>query len=309
VTVSGRILSTSDGTNREAFTPFDWVLFLSISTIWGSSFLLMDVGLDALEPGLITLMRVILGATVLLVVPRARRPIERADVPRLVALSITWVAIPMTLIPIAQQHINSAVTGMLNGATPIFTAAIASVMLRSLPRRTQAVGLLIGFAGVAVISVASGAEGSTSVFGVLLVVLSTSSYGLSITISIPLSQRYGALAVMMRMLVIGIVWTLPLGVRDLAGSRFEWAPVVAVAVAGVIGTGLAFVVMGTLVGRVGSTRGSFINYLIPVVAIAFGVGFRGDRVTTAGLMGAALVIGGALLASRREDPASSNGPE
>jgi drug/metabolite transporter (DMT)-like permease len=112
--LANRILTTSAGTNREAFAPLDWALFLGISGIWGSSFLLIAIGLDAFEPGLITWLRVGLGALVLALVPRARRPIDAEDRPRLLALSVLWVGIPFTLFPIAQQHVNSAVAGMLS---------------------------------------------------------------------------------------------------------------------------------------------------------------------------------------------------
>ena len=56
--------------------------------------------------------------------------------------------------------------------------------------------------------------------------------------------------------------------------------------------------MGSLVGRVGSTRASFITYLIPVVALVLGVAFRDDEVVVLELLGVAFVIGGAFLASR-----------
>jgi drug/metabolite transporter (DMT)-like permease len=111
-----RILSTSAGTNTQAFSPLDWALFSSLSLIWGASFLFMDIGLDAFHPGLVTWLRVCLGAAILWLVPRARRPLGRGDWPRLVALSVVWVGIPFTLFPVAQQWINSAVAGMLNGA-------------------------------------------------------------------------------------------------------------------------------------------------------------------------------------------------
>jgi drug/metabolite transporter (DMT)-like permease len=74
----------------------------------------------------------------------------------------------------------------------------------------------------------------------------------------------------------------------------------AVATAGVVGTGIAFVIMGTLVGRVGSTRASFITYAIPVVAAALGVVFRGDEVAPVAVAGMVAVIVGAVLASRRD---------
>ena len=68
------IMTTAQGTNMGAFTPLDWVLFLSIGCIWGSSFLLMDVGLDAFNPGVITWLRVTAGACILACMPQARAP-------------------------------------------------------------------------------------------------------------------------------------------------------------------------------------------------------------------------------------------
>jgi drug/metabolite transporter (DMT)-like permease len=294
------ILTTVAGINREAFSALDWLLFFSIGTIWGSSFLLMAIGLEAFHPGLITWLRVGLGAMVLTLVPAARRRIERHDLPRIVVLSFLWVAVPFTLFPLAQQHINSAVTGMLNGGTPLFAAAVASVMLRRIPRGAQLTGLLLGFGGVAAISLSSGSEGSTQLLGVVLVLAATLCYGFAINIAAPITQRYGSLAVMARMLVLATLWTSPFGITGLLASGFAVESLAAVAVAGMVGTGFAFVIMGSLVGRVGSVRASFITYLIPVVAMVLGVVLRGDRVGAWGVAGVGLVILGALLASRRE---------
>jgi hypothetical protein len=108
---SASIMSTSAGTNQGAFGPTEWVLFWSVGCIWGSSFLFMAIGLQAFKPGLITLLRIASGAADLALVPAARRPIGRSDWPRLVTLSVLWVALPFTLFPIAQQWISSAVTG------------------------------------------------------------------------------------------------------------------------------------------------------------------------------------------------------
>ncbi len=299
-TVRRSILSTAPGTNREAFASIDWGLFVAVGTIWGSSFLFMDIGLDAFAPGLITWLRVGLGAVVLLLFPRARAPIAADDWPRLVVLSLIWVGVPFTLFPIAQQWINSAVTGMLNGATPIATAVVATVLLRRLPRPIQLAGLALGLAGVVLIALPSIGEGTTQARGVVLVLAATTCYGFAINIAAPLQQRYGSLPVMTKMLLLAAVWTAPLGLVSLPSSSFAWPSALATAAVGMLGTGIAFVIMGTLVGRVGSTRSSFITYLIPVVALGLGVVFRSDRVTGLALAGVVLVIGGALLASRRE---------
>jgi drug/metabolite transporter (DMT)-like permease len=295
------VLSTSEGVNRDAFSATDWALFLSISLIWGSSFLLMAIGLEAFEPGLITLLRVGLGAAALWLVPAARSThVARADWPRLSVLSIVWVAIPFTLFPIAQQYINSAIAGMLNGAMPIFAAAIAAIMLRRLPRAATATGLIVGFAGVVAISAPSIGEGGTEALGVALVVLATACYGLAVNIATPIQQAYGSIPVMARMLGLATIWTAPLGLYGVTGSTFDRGPFAAVAVAGVLGTGIAFAIMGSLVGRVGSTRASVITYLIPVVALVLGVVFRGDDVAPIAVAGIAMVIAGAFLASRSD---------
>lgn len=298
---SRRVLSTSEGANREAFSPLDWTLFVSVALIWGSSFVLIDIGLEAFKPGLITLLRVGLGAAALWLLPTARSTrIERGDWPRVVVLSAVWVAIPFTLFPLAQQYINSAIAGMLNGAVPIFAAVIAVVMLRRLPRFATIAGLIIGFSGVVAISAPSVGEGGTEALGVALVVIATACYGLAINIAAPIQQRYGSIAVMARMLALATLWTAPLGLIGGAASTFAWSSFIAVAIAGVLGTGVAFVFMGTLVGSVGSTRASVLTYLIPVVALVLGVVFRGDVVAPIAVAGVAMVIAGAFLASRRD---------
>lgn len=302
---SPRILSTAAGTNAQAFSPADWGLFWTVSLIWGGSFLFMDVALDAFRPGLITWLRVGLGAAIIWLVPRARRPVEREDWPRLLTLSVVWVGIPFTLFPIAQQWISSAVAGMLNGAMPIFAASVAALLLKRMPRGAQLGGLLIGLTGVLAIGLPSVGTGDAQALGVTLVLLATLCYGVAVNIAVPLLQRYGSLPVMARMLGLAVLWTAPLGVAGAVGSAFSWSALVAVAAVGSLGTGLAFVLVGTLAGRVGSTRSSFITYVIPVVALTLGVSFRGDRVSSVAVFGVALVIGGALLASRREAAASA----
>src|SRR3990172_11027536 len=104
----GRILSTSLGANPHAFTAADWARFLSIGAIWGSSFLFIAEALGTFEPGLITWLRVSLGAATLWLFRGARVKVAREDLPRIVVLSILWVAIPFTLFPLAQQHVSSA---------------------------------------------------------------------------------------------------------------------------------------------------------------------------------------------------------
>ncbi len=297
--------ATASSPVDDRFTSNDWGLFLSVAVVWGASFLFIDIGLDALPPGVITLMRVGLGALALAVLPLPRRhsKIRPEDRVRVVTLSIVWVAVPFTLFPIAEQHITSAVAGLLNGGTPIFAAIFAMVLLRQPTRGAQLLGIAVGFVGVVLVSLPSIGEGSSETFGVALVVLATVCYGVAVTLAGPLQQRYGSVNLMAKVLTLATIWTAPYGLWQLGDARWEVGPVVAVTVLGVVGTGIAFALMGTLVGRVGSTRASFITYLIPVVALVLGVAFRDDDVFALELVGVAFVIGGAILASRRTSSA------
>jgi drug/metabolite transporter (DMT)-like permease len=83
-------------------------------------------------------------------------------------------------------------------------------------------------------------------------------------------------------------------------SAFAWPSFLAVASLGIVGTGIAFVLMGRLVARVGSTRASTATYLIPVVALVLGVVFLDEPVRALSILGVAMVILGAVIASRRE---------
>jgi drug/metabolite transporter (DMT)-like permease len=290
-------ISASD---RAAFEAHDWSLFVSLSLIWGASFLFIAVGLEAFHPGLITWTRVGLGAAALAAFPAARTRIDRGDRPRLVALSIVWVGVPFTLFPLAEQHINSAVTGLLNGATPIFAGIFAGLLFGRVPRGPQRIGLAIGFIGVTLVSLGSAAEGGTAFLGVLMALAATICYGMAINLAGALQQRYGSVAVMAKMLMLATIWTAPFGLYGLTQSHFAARSAAATTVLGVIGTGLAFALMATLVGRVGGTRASFITYLIPAVALVLGVVFLADRVTAVALVGVALTIAGPILAARQE---------
>lgn len=299
--MGNRLLTTSHGTHREAFTGADWARFVSVSLIWGGSFLFMAVGLDSFHPGLITWLRVATGAALLASLSRSRSvQMERQDRPRVILLGVIWVAIPFTLFPIAQQWIDSAVAGMLNGATPIFTAIIASVLLRQLPGRAQMVGLVVGFAGIVAIALPSVESGSTAAIGVALVLIATLCYGFSNNVVAPLQQKYGSIPVMARMLWVALFLVTPYGIFGLTRSEFAWDSLLATLALGSLGSGLAFILVGSLVGRVGPTRSSFITYLVPVVALLLGVVFRDEVVSPIAVLGSLLVIAGALLASRRE---------
>jgi drug/metabolite transporter (DMT)-like permease len=295
------MITTARGTRAEAFGPTEWGLLAAIAAIWGSSFLWIAIGLESFRPGFITLLRIGLGAAALALFPKSRTPVAREDWPRIVLLALLWVAIPLLLFPVAQDlGISSSVAGMLNGAMPLFAALFAALLLRQAPAARQALGLVVGFGGVVLVSLPALQGASATAIGAGLLILATALYGLSANIAVPLQQKYGALPVIFRAQLVALAAVLPFGLWSLPGSRFSWPAILAMLVLGVLGTGLAFVAMSVLVGRAGATRGAVAIYFIPVVALILGVTVRGELVSPVSLVGVALVILGAVLTSRRE---------
>ena len=211
--------TAAQGSKLGPFGLPEWALLTGVALIWGSSFLLIEISLESLEPPVITWVRVTLGFLVLAAFPVARRPVDRADYPRIVFLGVTWVVVPFIALPVAQQHIDSALAGMLNALVPIYSTAITMVLARSLPRVRQAAGILVGFAGAISISLPAVRDSAASAWGVFLVVLTTFMYGVSINVAGPLQQRYGAPAVMMRAIGVATVLTAPFGLAALPGSE------------------------------------------------------------------------------------------
>ncbi len=292
--------TTTRGTNSEAFGTAEWGLLAGVALIWGSSFVFMAIGLDAFNPGVITLTRIILGAMTLAVFPKARTAIDKQDLGRVFLLGIIWIGIPLMIFPIAQQWIDSSVAGMLNGAVPITAAIWATVLLRRLPGWRQLLGIGIGFLGVLAISAPEVGGSSASALGVGLVIVAIALYGLSTNIAVPLQQKYGALPVLFKAQLAALVIVIPFGLWQIPGSTWAWPSALAMIPLGALSTALAFVLMGTLVGRVGGPRGSVAIYFVPIVAVILGVLVRADTIEPIAIIGTALVLVGAWVTSRKE---------
>ncbi len=276
----------------------DWLLLIIPGIIWGASFYLIAEALDAFDPALITPLRILFGGAVLIAIPAARKPILRVDYPLIALLALLWMVIPLSLFPFAEQRVSTSVTGMLNGATPLFVATVASIVVRHLPTRRQLLGLGIGFVGVLCIAIPTAGKGGSSAVGVGMVLLAIVCYGFALNIAVPLQQRNGALPVVLRAQIIALIVTAPFGIASVPRSTFAWHSFVAVLALGILGTGLAYAAAVTLAGRVGSTRASVTTYIIPVVSLGLGVALLDESVAVLSVVGCAFALAGAYVTNR-----------
>jgi drug/metabolite transporter (DMT)-like permease len=279
--------------------PWDWLLLCLPGVLWGTSFYFIAEGLEAFPAALITPMRVGIGFAVLSLVPASRRPVPRADWGRIALLGVVWMAFPLTMFPYAEQHVSSSVTGMLNGATPLFVAAVASILAHRLPPRLQMLGLLVGSLGVVLIAVPTLGDGRSSAIGVLQILSALMCYGIALNLAAPLQQRHGALPVLWRSQAVALALTLPFGLVHVDEIEFAWGPLFAVIGLGVLGTSFAYVLAATNAGRLGSTRASVTTYIIPVVSLLLGALIRNEAVAALAVVGCAVALFGAWLAGRR----------
>jgi drug/metabolite transporter (DMT)-like permease len=304
--IVGRVMATAPPipapTTDHHMAPVDWAMLALPGVIWGASFYFIAVGLEAFEPGLIAPLRIIFGFLTLLAIPSSRVRIPRADLGRVALLGVVWLALPLSLFSFAEQHVSSSVTGMLNGATPLFVATVATVIARRPPPHRQILGLLVGFAGIVLIALPTLGEGSSSAFGVALVFLALGCYGLSLNIAAPMQRRHGALPVVLHSQAVAIVLTAPFGIASIGESSFAWHSALAVLALGGLGTGVAYALAARNAGRLGSTRASVTTYLIPGVSLLLGLVLRDEKVAALAVAGSAIALVGAYLTNRAPRP-------
>jgi drug/metabolite transporter (DMT)-like permease len=284
-----------------------WLLVVVPGLIWGASFLFIAEGLQAVAPMGVTFVRIAVGFVTLTLVPSARRPILAADRVNTAILGVIWLAFPLSMFPFAEQHVSSALAGMLNGATPLFAAVVASLLARRAPSRQITIGLAIGFAG-AVLIAAPGLSsirtmsGQTS--GILMILSALISYAFAYSLARPLQQRNGALPVIWRALGVALVLTAPLGVPALLNAHWTPRSLGSLIALGALGTGVAYAMLATAAGRLDATRASANNFIIPVVSLLLGVGIRHEHVSTLSIAGAGVCLTGAWLIRPSSSPAT-----
>jgi drug/metabolite transporter (DMT)-like permease len=276
----------------------DWTVLVLPGVIWGASFLFIAEGLQAMGPNGVTFFRIAVGFLVLSLIPAARRPIAREDRVRTVWLGVLWMAFPLSMFPFAEQHVSSAMTGMLNGSTPLFTAAVASLLARRLPDRATAIGLSIGVAGTVIIAWPGLGESAGSLFGIGLILAAMVSYGIALNLARPLQQRNGALPVLWRALAVALILTAPLGIPSVLAATWSLMPLLSLLALGAFGTAIAQWLVATAAGRLGATRASATTFLIPAVALVLGVAVRHEHVAVLSVVGAGVCLAGAWLIRR-----------
>ena len=280
--------------------PVDWLRIAIPGLVWGTSFLLIAEGLEAVGPNGVTFLRLVIGFGILACFPGAWKGIPRDDWKWVVAVGIVWMAFPLSMFPYAEQRVTSAITGMLNGGVPLTTAIVAALLARKLPGRGILTGLAVGLVGVILVALPTLDEGQSSIDGVLMILAAVVGYGIALNIARPLQVKYGSLPVIWRAQAVAVLLTAPLGVGEVGAAHWSLWPILALLGLGAGGTAIAFVVMTANAGKFGATRASSTTFLIPPVALLLGVLVRHERVEVLSIVGGGICILGAWLMARAQ---------
>lgn len=286
-------------THHAPHTLREWLLLAAPGLIWGTSFLFIAEGLESMAPNGVTFARILIGFVTLSLFPAARGPVRSGDGVGIFWLGVLWMAFPLTMFPFAEQHITSAMAGMLNGANPLFAVIVAALIARTVPRRSVITGLFVGMSGAAMIAWPGLGAGKNSAFGVGLVMAALVSYGVALNLARPLQQRNGGLPVIWRALGVALLLTAPFGLPDLLAARWTARSAFSMLALGSLGTALAQVLIARAAGRFGAPTASSTNFLIPVVALLLGLVVRDEEVSAVSVAGCAVCLAGAWLISRK----------
>jgi drug/metabolite transporter (DMT)-like permease len=279
-------------------------LLAALASIWGGSYLLIKYALDDFDAPIVVWGRTAIAALVLLVAlgPRAARG-ALADMRRrpgtAALLGLISVALPFTLITLGEHTVPSGLTAVLISPASLFVALFAPFVDPSERiGRVQALGMLTGLAGVALVVGVEAVSTLGELLGALAMIAAAACYALS---GFVVKGRYGRLTSMQTSLVSissASLLTLPLAAATVPDHVPSLRSVLSVVCLGAVGTATAFVIYYRLMREIGPARASLVSYLAPGVALFYGALLLDEAITPAAIAGLALILAGVAVASR-----------
>lgn len=286
-----------------------WFLFIVISLTWGSSFILVKKSLLGFSPYEIGAIRVAISGLLLSFIGLpAIFKMPRKTLFWVIAAGFFGNFLPMFLFPIAQQKVSSSLAGILDALFPMFVLAFGFLFFGIKSRWSQVLGAVIGFLGAASLIYFSEANTDSSQFWyAMIVVLAGASYGVN---ALLIKEKIPNLSSIKLTAAVFTFWAIPsfviLFFTDLF-QNFEWTPERTEAMGylgflSIFGTAVAMSLYYKLIQNTSPVFASSVSYVLPIVAIIWGV-LDGEKFTFWYLIGAVLIgIGIYLIREKKKEP-------
>lgn len=282
----------------------DYLIMMLLALIWGSSFILMNKGLYASDhsplysPIQMAAMRMTIAAIAMSpLLVRAAREIPFKLWPWIAVVGFIGSGIPAFLFATAQQKIDSSLAGILNSLTPLFTMLIAIVVLKKSVANRQKLGILIGFFGAVALISFRGISKESSIVSALMIVFATLLYGISVqTIAQRLIGIKSFYISSLSLAMVAVPYSIYLLFFSNVQAVYHGHPegpsglgyIVLLALAS---TAVANFLFFRLTQRTGALFSSSVTYLMPIVAVGWGIYFDEELTWMHALCGAVILLG------------------
>jgi drug/metabolite transporter (DMT)-like permease len=277
-----------------------WLLFAAMAVIWGIPYLLIKIAVAELTPATLVLLRTTVAGLILVPLAAARGEL-RPLLPHwrwVVAYTFVEVAAPWILLSDAERRLSSSLAGLLIAGVPLVgSLRVWIVGDDERPELRRVLGLLVGFAGVAlVVGFDVATDDLLAVGEVGLVVVGYAIGPMIIARRLQAAPTVGVVAASLALTALAYA---PVGIAQLPIALPSAPVLLSVAILGVVCTALAFLLFFALIGEVGPIRATIITYFNPAVALALGVLLLHEPFTVGLVVGFALIAIGSFVATRR----------
>ena len=253
-----------------------WVLFVILSVIWGSSFILIKKGLIYLGPEEVAALRIASASLVLTPFALSRiRQINKKNVTTLILVGFMGSLLPAFFFALAQTKLTSALTGIMNALTPFFTIIISVLFFSEKPDKRVYFGVMLGFLGTLfLISTRENGQFTFNYYA-FFVVAATVLYGINAN----LIKHYLSLLKSLSIASLSLIMVGPFAIVYLLfltpflDHIHEPEVLIAsgyIVILGVFGTALALVLFNKIVQLTNAVFSTSVTYLIPIISVFWG---------------------------------------
>ncbi len=284
-----------------------WIILISLGVVWGSSFILIKKGLVVYDPQQVACLRLSIAALTFLPFLISRwSKVDWTKWKPLLVVGLCGSGIPAFMFSIAQTEVSSSVAGILNSLTPLFTLILGVLIFGNKGTLMKYLAVFLGLIGAGIlIFMGKGAGIEGNIWYGLLIVIATICYGTSgNTVATYLKNMNSLTLSSAAFTSVGIPAIIYLfaGTNFIGQLRYEegaWLALWYIVLLAVFGTVIASVFFFMLVKWTSALFSSMVTYLIPIVALLWGV-LDGELITLYHFLGMGLILSGIYMSRQKK---------
>jgi drug/metabolite transporter (DMT)-like permease len=283
----------------------NWIILITLALIWGSSFILMKRGMEVFTSDEVAALRIFIAF--LFVLPLAFKHLKKELLTHwkgFVGMGTLGNLLPAFLFTKAETGISSSLTGILNSLTPLFTLLLGVLLFKAKTKWVNVAGIMIGFAGaIGLVMVGKQEQVDNNILFGLYVVLATICYALSVNIiKKELNNVNPVTATVWAMMFIGPVAAAYLFLNTdfipHMNKPGAWGALGYVAILAIFGTAISVMIFNALIRNTNALFASSVTYLIPIVAMGWGI-MDGEDVQLTHFVWIAIILLGVWLVNKK----------